>query len=109
MTWSLFELMKRSMLRGPDSLAPRNKSRNQSIEELAVNVKTPSSPSPDGHADNRFSRRNRKGLVNPEHLISELIYMMDYLLRRNSIGRGFDSARTPCFRWLTVAYTESKA
>ncbi|KAI4141395.1 MAG: hypothetical protein L6R39_005355 [Caloplaca ligustica] len=85
MIWSLLGLMRRFLLRGPLFLPPEHKPRYQWIEELAVNVRSPSTPPPNGYAARYggFSNLRRKGLVEPEHLISCLIFMMDYLLRRN--------------------------
>lgn len=82
--WSLSILTTRFLLRGPDFLAPYKWNRNQRIEELAINVLTPSPPPPNGYADQSlgFHDRNRKGLVHPEQVLSFLISYMAYFIRR---------------------------
>ncbi|KAL8928228.1 MAG: hypothetical protein Q9208_001938 [Pyrenodesmia sp. 3 TL-2023] len=83
--WSLFKLMERFLLRGPDFLAPHEPTRYQRMEELAVNVVTPSPPPPNGYSDRStpLYSDKRKGLVHPERMMSFLIHEMDLLLRRS--------------------------
>lgn len=86
--WSLFKLMERFLLRGPDFLAPREPTRYQRMEELVVNVVTPSLPPPNGYADDStpfygFHRGIRKGLIHPRDMMCFLIDHMDFLLRRS--------------------------
>ncbi|KAI4169763.1 MAG: hypothetical protein LQ346_008936 [Caloplaca aetnensis] len=83
--WSLFRLTERFLRRGPDFLASCEPNRYLSIDELAVNVITPSPPPPNGYADRTTFLRwgDRKGLVHPEDMVSFLVVHMDILLRRS--------------------------
>ncbi len=82
--WSLFRLTERFLRRGPDFLASCEPNRYLCVDELAVNVITPSPPPPNGYADRTRSFRGegRKGLVHPEDMVSFLVDHMDDLLRR---------------------------
>ena len=84
MVWSLYFLMKRFLMRGPDFLSSIKRDRKIMVQELAVDVETPSSPPPNGYDDGRgnIHDRLRKYHLHPRRIVEIMTRYMDDLLRR---------------------------
>lgn len=84
--WSLFALLKRFLLRGPDFLSPPKPGRKIKIGVLVLNVITPSPLSAKGFiprevpSHQRLHRGRRKGMIDPEVVPGEMESHMGYLL-----------------------------
>ncbi|KAL8660179.1 MAG: hypothetical protein Q9202_006775 [Teloschistes flavicans] len=88
MVWCLYYLLKRFLLRGPDFLSSVKSVTIPYVQELVINVVTPSPVPPEGfltedNDDWTFRAQRRKGLMHPEVLLSLMMHHMQHLLCRS--------------------------
>jgi len=84
MIWSLFALLRRFLLRGPDFLAPLQQTRKVKIGVLVLNVVTPSEVPAEGFVRLR-NRNDTTGMIHPETVVDHIETNTGYLLARSRV------------------------
>ncbi|KAL8832456.1 MAG: hypothetical protein Q9170_004867 [Blastenia crenularia] len=84
MIWSLFTLMRRFLLRGPCFLSPVKRNRKIMVEELSINIQTPSVPPPNGFFGEHSWQAwmDRENHLHPKRIVGMMTSEMSHLLRR---------------------------
>ncbi|KAL8720490.1 MAG: hypothetical protein Q9181_007901, partial [Wetmoreana brouardii] len=81
MVLTIFALLSRFLLCGPDFLSPVKLVRKPFVGELAINVVTPSPPPRNGYFHDGDSMN---GIIHPEHVLSNMALETGYLLARTT-------------------------